>query len=365
MSYTLDRHKILVIDDEEPIRDGCKQALEKSGYNVITAKDGQEGLKAARENHPDMVFIDLKMPGISGMDLIDILSKELPDSISVVITGFASIVSAVEALKKGAYDYLPKPFSPDQIRVVTKRGLEHRDLKIEARKLNEEKKFMEKNFITFVSHEMRSPLAVIQQYIESLKLIAGDKLDENALSIIDRCEKRIQNLKELIEHWLDLRRIESGTFITDKKNLNLADIIRKATEDILPLSQKRGISLKINIPENIPEIVGDKESLIRVFVNIIGNATKYTPSGGSISISEKHNDRYVDISISDTGAGIPKEKLPFIFDAFYRAKDKEDKHRGSGLGLTFCKRIMDAHGGIIDVSSEEGKGTTFVLRFIR
>jgi signal transduction histidine kinase len=102
---------------------------------------------------------------------------------------------------------------------------------------------------------------------------------------------------------------------------------------------------------------------VRVFTNIIGNATKYTPEGGKIAVTVKNNEFYITVSISDNGTGIPPEKLPLIFEPFYRCAEKNEKHSGSGLGLTFCKKIMESHNGVINVSSREGEGTTFVLTF--
>ncbi|MDY0045362.1 MAG: HAMP domain-containing sensor histidine kinase, partial [Syntrophales bacterium] len=327
--------------------------------------DGQEGIRIARELHPAIAFVDLKMPSVSGMEVIEILSKDIEDIVLIVITGYASILSAVESLKKGAYDYIPKPFTPDQLRAVARRALEHRNLKIEAKKLKEEKEQIERNFITFVSHEMRSPLATIQQYMEALRVVSGDCLGTEAFDIVERCTKRIQNLEALVEHWLDLSRIENGTFAVDREPVDLHSVVEKAVDEMSHLCQIRGISVITNFPDVQPKIEGDKESLIRVLINIIGNATKYTPSGGTISIGISYDDHYVKLSVKDTGSGIPKEKLPFIFEPFYRAGGKEERQRGSGLGLTFCKRIMEAHGGAISVNSEEGRGTTFILTFPR
>jgi signal transduction histidine kinase len=363
MSAEPERSLILIIDDEEALRDGCRQVLEKSGYEVIAAEQGAEGIKLAREQKPDIVFVDLKMPNMSGMEIMEILSRDIPDTILVMITGYASIVSAVEAMQKGAYDYLPKPFSPDQLRAITKRALDHRALKIEAKKLKEEKEMMEKNFITFVSHEMRSPLVVVRQYFETLKEIAADKFDKDVKEIIERCNKRLQNLEEMVEHWLDISRIENGTFAQQKDPVNLISIIQRAIEEMTPLCRKRGITIKTDIPHNIPAIVGDEESLIRVFTNLIGNATKYTPEGGTIDISMKTDDYYTIVKVADSGCGIPQDKLPFICEPFFRVKGKEERERGSGLGLAFCKKIMESHNGRIEILSKEKEGTTCLLTF--
>jgi two-component system sensor histidine kinase/response regulator len=353
---------ILIIDDEASIRDGCRQALEKSGYAILDAADGGEGIGIAREAKPDIALIDLKMPGLSGMEIIEILSRDLPDMVLIMITGYATIVSAVEAIQKGTYDYLPKPFSPDQLRAVVRRAIEHRNLKIETRRLREEKERMEKSFITFVSHEMRSPLIVIRQYIEALKAVTGDRFDKETADIMERCRSRIQGLETMIEHWLDISKLGEDAFVV-KKPLDLLEMIKRSTEEMAPICKANGLLLETDLSEKMPEILGDQESLLRVFTNMIGNATKYTPENGKISISAESDDYHVTVRISDTGAGIPADKLPFIFEPFYRVRGKEERQRGSGLGLTFCKRIMEMHGGEITASSVEGQGSTFLLKF--
>ncbi len=210
---------------------------------------------------------------------------------------------------------------------------------------------------------MRSPLVVIRQYIEALNEIAGDRFDKDVKEIIERCRKRIQSLEEMVEHWLDISRIENGTLAQQKVSLSLTSIISRSVEEMTPICRKKGISLETNIPKKLPQITGDEESLVRVFTNIIGNATKYTPEGGKITVTVKNDEYYTIASIADTGIGIPQDKLPLIFEPFFRCKGKDEKIRGSGLGLTFCKKIMESHNGGIEVSSREGKGTTFMLTF--
>lgn len=356
---------VLVIDDEASIRDGCAQVLEKSGYRVLTTGEGLAGIQIARQEKPAVVFVDLKMPSISGMEVIDILSKDNPDMVLVIITGYASIITAVEAMKKGAYDYFPKPFTPDQLRAVTKRCIEHRSLAMETRRLRKEKEQVQQNFITFVSHEMRSPLATIQQYMEALTVIAGESLNSEGKEIVERCNRRLQSLCELVEHWLDISRIEAGIFNRKMESVNLSSLILKSIDELSALCRQCELSVTTEIAEGLPGIEGDEESLIRVFVNIIGNAAKYTPAGGRISISAGQDEYYVTASVSDTGIGIAPDKIPVIFEPFYRVKTKGDTQKGSGLGLTFCRKIVEAHEGTIDVTSVEGEGTTFTVCFPR
>lgn len=356
---------VLVIDDEESIRDGCAQVLEKSGYRVLTTGDGMAGIQIARQQKPAVVFVDLKMPSMSGMEIIDILSRDSPDMVLVVITGYASIVSTVEAVKKGAYDYLPKPFTPEQLRSVTRRGFEHRRLTMETRRLREEKEQVQQNFITFVSHEMQSPLVTIQQYMEALTVIAGERLTSEGKEIVERCNRRLHNLRSMVEHWLDISRIEAGIFNRKMESVDLSSLILKSVEELSTLCQRCKLSVTTEIAYGLPNIIGEEESLLRVFVNIIGNATKYTPAGGRITIRAIKDEYYVIVSVSDTGIGIAQDKMPLIFEPFYRVKKKDDNQKGSGLGLTFCKKILEAHEGTIDVVSVEGEGTTFTVRLPR
>jgi len=121
--------------------------------------------------------------------------------------------------------------------------------------------------------------------------------------------------------------------------------------------------MKADIPEHLPDIWGDEESLVRVFTNLIGNATKFTPEGGNIMVGVQPNSHYITVRISDTGYGIPSDKLSLLFEPFFKVKGQNERGSGSGLGLTFCKKIMESHQGDITVMSKEGEGTTFVLKF--
>ena len=155
--------RLLLIDDEEVVLDSCQAILEGTDYEVAVAHRGAEGLQKVGEFGPDVVFVDLKMPGMSGMEVLEQLHALDPTIVSIVFTGFATIESAVDAMKRGAYDYLPKPFSPDDFRAMIRRGLEHRRLVVETTALRREREALRENFAAIVSHELRSPLGAVQQ----------------------------------------------------------------------------------------------------------------------------------------------------------------------------------------------------------
>ena len=353
---------ILVIDDEEVVRDSCSQVLIKEGYQTETAGDGETGLQKIREVKPDLVLVDLKMPGVCGMEVLKKIRDIDPDIIAVVITGFATIDSAVESMKEGAYDFLPKPFTPDELRLIIKRGLEKRKLALEAATLREEKKRMEENFITMVSHELRTPLVDIQQYFE---VILGGIVGEIAIKqkeMLGRVRERIDSLLKLIKDWLDMTRIKAGEVVKKFEPLDISFILTDAIGFMRPQAKMRKITLEIDAPSSLKKVKGDKESLKMIFTNLISNGIKFNHEGGSVLIKAKEQDDHIIIEVSDTGIGIIKEDLPFIFDEFFRVKSDKTRHiAGTGLGLSIVKKIAEAHSGSIKVESELGKGSTFFV----
>jgi signal transduction histidine kinase len=353
---------ILVIDDDESMRDSCTQILTKDGFLAEMAKDGSSGLKKIEETKPDLVLIDLKMPGISGLKVLERTNEIDPNIIAVVITGYATVESAVEAMKKGAYDFLPKPFTPDELRIIIKRGLERRRLILETESLRREKKLMEENFITMVSHQLRSPLAAILQYFE---VILGGMVGEvsgKQKEMIQKAQRRLENLMNLINDWLDVARLDNGQIINKLKPLSLKKVIKKTLEDMRPLAKKNDISLELRPSPGNKNVPGDEESLKQVFSNLITNAIRYNKPKGKVIITIKETRDFIATEIQDTGIGIAEKHLPFIFDQFYRvSRGESQKIKGTGLGLSIAKKIVEAHGGSIQVSSEDGKGSIFTV----
>ena len=351
--------KIIIIDDEEVILDSCTMILAGGPNDVWTASNGMKGIKLVEEVQPDIVFVDLKMPGISGMEVLDQISALDPTIVTVVITGFATVDSAVEAMKKGAYDFLPKPFTPDEFRLITRRGLERRKLMLETIALRREKEMLRENFAAIVSHELKSPLGAIQQ---NLYAFMGEPLTENQKARLERMKSRIEDLIKLIHSWLRVLSVDIEKIKENFTTISVPGLISKAIESVEPYSNRKDITIISKIDEPISSIEGDEVSLVEALVNILGNAIKYSYTGGQVIITAQEKERHLELSIADTGVGISKEELPFILGDFYRGKSGLMAEESHGLGVTISQRIIEAHNGRISVESEPGKGTTFVIR---
>ncbi len=353
---------VLVIDDEEPIRDSCCQVLARAGYRTYAAEEGDTGLRKVAGIKPDLVLVDLKMPGMSGMELLEKIAEIDPGIVSVVITGYGTIESAVEAMKRNAYDLLPKPFTPDQLRIVVKRGLERRMLAVESERLRREKEMMRENFVTLVSHQLRSPLASIKQYFAVIAEGFAGNVTDKQKQIIAKAGKSLDDLMQLINDWLDMSRISSGRIADKFEPVAIGPVLSEIIEIEKPLADAEKIKLGLNLCNGTASICADRESLQQAITNIVCNAIHYTPHGGSVTVSTREQGGEVIVEVSDTGIGISKDDLPFIFEEFFRVKSSQTQHvTGSGLGLPITKRIIDAHNGRIKVDSELGKGTTFSI----
>jgi two-component system sensor histidine kinase/response regulator len=354
--------KIIIIDDEEVVLDSCTQILQGRNYDVYTAPDGMQGLKLVEEIQPDLVFIDLKMPGIPGQEVLEDINERDNTIVTVVITGYATVDSAVEAMKKGAYDFLPKPFTPDEFRLITRRGIERRLLTLETIKLRKEKELLRENFAAIVSHELKSPLGAIQQNLFAFSGELADKLNENQIARLERMKVRIDDLLKLINSWLRVYSVDITKIEENFTPIAVQTVISKATESVEPTSIRKDIKLVTSFGEKLYEINADETSLVEALVNIIGNAVKYSFDGSKVFIKAENNNGMVDISITDTGVGIPEEELPNVFSDFFRSSMNKGEESSHGIGLTISRKIIEAHHGTISVTSKLSVGTTFTIQ---
>jgi len=356
-----DTAKILIIDDEEIVLDSCEEILDSGPYRLATARNGADGLRLLEEFQPDLVVVDLKMPGMSGFEVLEQVQKSQPTVVTIVITGYATVSSAVEAMKKGAYDFLPKPFTPEEFRLIIKRGAEKRALLLETIALKRERELLREHFASIVSHELKSPLGAIQQNIYALERELAERMTDDQARRCDRIKTRIGDLLNLINTW---RRGATVDIDTIKENFGPVSIdvpITKAVESVMLHAQRKAIDITTAVPQPSGVVWGDEGTLTQTLVNIIGNAVKYSQCDTSVAVAADQVNGTVTVTVTDTGVGIAEDDLPFIFDTFYRARSGESTESGSGLGLAVSRRVIRAHGGGIEVRSTVGQGSTFIV----
>jgi signal transduction histidine kinase len=355
------KRKILIIDDEEIVLDSCLAILEGSDYLVSTANDGNAGLKLVTEFEPDLVFVDLKMPGISGFDVLAKIQGIDRTIVTIVITGYATVSSAVEAMKNGAYDFLPKPFTPEEFRLIAKRGMEKRALVLETIALRREREMLRENFAAIVSHELKAPLGAIQQNLFVFVKEVAEKLTDDQNQRLQRMMSRIDDLVKLIHSWLRDISVDIDKIKVNFKPLPISSPISKAVESNAPHAIRKDVRIVVTAPEPSGVVRGDEGTLTEALVNVIGNAVKYSHPGGQVSVKTENTGDKVVISVTDTGIGIDEEDLLYIFDGLYRGKSARSTYSGTGLGLAISRRIIEAHDGMISVESRLGEGSTFVI----
>jgi len=356
---------VVVIDDDYTMRLSCGKIVTKMGLRAEIFEDGARGLDGIATAKPAMVIVDLKMPGISGMEVISRVHDIDPQIVIVVITGYATIDTAVEAVRRGAYDFLPKPFSPDELRLIVNRGLERRRLAMESQHHEVEQTMLKRRFVTFISHQLRTPLVAIQQYLDVLKHL--DQEDDvprfRRREWLDRCLTRIEELQNLITDWLTLAQVEGGTLSKERVKVDLSGMISDILKNYEQTASANNVSLEAHLSDCSLLVWGDRNCLSVLFDNLITNAIKYNKPGGKVTVTGSQSLGEAVIAVTDTGVGIPEKYRPFLFEEFFRVKDESAKKTaGTGLGLHISKKIVSEMGGTIEVQSELGVGSTFCVR---
>ncbi len=359
-----DQETVVVIDDDYAMRLSCHQILAKMGFRVEEFEDGARGLEGVSRLKPSLVVVDLKMPGIGGLEVVARIHKLDPEIITVVITGFATIGTAVDAMKSGAYDFVPKPFSPDELRVIVNRGLERRRLRLDSKRHEQERELMRRRFVTFVSHQLRTPLVAVHQYLDVLKhLPEGPDAVEKRAEWMERCLVRTDEMQQLIKDWLTLAEVEGGALTRERVAVDAAPLLSGLVDRLSTMAAEAGVTMTCQVPEDGLPLLGDAAALSMLFENLLVNAIKYNRAEGRVAVTAEGRDGEAVVSVADTGIGIPEEYRDAVFDEFVRVKGEgAKKTTGTGLGLPICKRIAGELGGVIELESHVGVGTTFRVR---
>ncbi|MGM0567614.1 MAG: response regulator [Elusimicrobiota bacterium] len=364
-----EENKILITDDDASIRTTLQFILERKGYYVDTADNGNEAYDKIKYADVDVAVLDYKLPDTDGVKLSRKIKEENSEIEIIILTGKASLESAIKAVKEDVFDYLLKPVNPDELIKVIEDALrkkrlirENRELIWELKKKNKELERLNKfksGLISMLSHDLRSPISSLKGFNESfLQGFLGD-LTEKQKNVIKTENKVIDTMMELINSLLDIQQLESGKLKMNMKSSSMVDdVVKPVLERISIVAEDKNIEINLNT-EEVPDINIDPNRISQVFQNLLQNAIKFTPEGGKIDVRVKNSDLGVELSVEDCGVGIERKELNTIFEAFYT---KSGFAQGRGIGLTISKEIIKAHGGMIWAESEgRNKGSKFVF----
>ncbi|MCK9220012.1 MAG: hybrid sensor histidine kinase/response regulator [Bacteroidales bacterium] len=364
--------KILVVDDEPGIRSGVTRILrnfrvdypfmdEAFEFEVLEAPTGEAAIEIIENNIPDIMLLDNKLPGIQGIEVLEYIKKKQKNIVVVMITSYASLELAVKATSDGASDFIPKPFTPQELKSSIENITKRLFLKNMTNKLQDSGKQIRFTFLSVLSHELKAPLNSIEGYLKMIKdRQAGPKLEDYDV-MIDRSLDRIKGMRNLILDLLDLTRVESGKAKRNVTEIDLFKIARTAMDTMRPYAIQRDVTLKLNGTSPL-FIQGDAEEIEIIFNNLISNAIKYNKDGGCVDCNIIEIGKDIIIEVKDTGIGLSSSDIEKIFDDFVRIKNEKTKNiTGSGLGLPIVKKLIDNYAGKIEVTSIPGQGSTFKI----
>ena len=365
--------KIAVVDDEPGIRSGVSRILrnftvtypfmdEDMGFEVIEIATGEEAVEFVEHKEVDVVLLDNKLPGIQGTEVLEFLNKNYPEIIVMMITSYASLELAVKATNQGAYDFIPKPFTPQELKSSMENLSKHLFLRGMTKKMNKEGKEIRFQFLSVLSHELKAPLNAIEGYLRIMKeKEAGEKIEDYG-QMIDRSLHRIKNMRDLIMDLLDLTKTKFERKEEKVCEVELQEIAQLAVEAINPYAIQKDVSIEISADEDV-RVTADPGDMEIIMNNLLSNAVKYNKEGGHVAIELQSENNQVMIKVEDTGIGMNKDEIESLFKEFFRVKNEQTRNiSGSGLGLPIVKNVVDLYHGEVDVNSVPGKGTSFTIK---
>lgn len=393
--------QILIIDDDQGICTTLCDILEDEGYAVKDFNEGGKALCFLKSNLVDVVFIDINLPDISGMRLLEQIKLIKPESAVIMITGHASTATAVEALNEGAYAYVVKPFDLDELKTIVKKAVREIKLSLENKKLIDQlqrtnreleryKKSLESRtveledavreadrmakkaaeateskgrFLANMSHEIRTPMNAI---IGFSNLLSEERLTDEQRHYVNFISDSGNHLLSLVNDILDFSKIEAGKIDIEIIECSLAQLLNSVKSMMMPKAIERGIEFKIIENNCLPtHIYTDPTRLRQCLVNLVGNAVKFTERGHvymKVSLETADKQSKIRFDVEDTGVGIPQDRQHAIFESFTQADGSTSrKFGGTGLGLTITKQLTELIGGQLTLTSEAGKGSIFSM----
>jgi signal transduction histidine kinase len=365
--------KVLVIDDEPGIRSGVIRILsnfhvtypfmdEDYTFEIFEAATGEDGLTFIEHEIPDLLLLDNKLPGMQGIEVLEHIRKRNYDIMVAMITSYASLDVAIRATRDGAIDFIPKPFTPQELKSSIENITKQLYLKRITHKMNQEGKKIRYQFLSVLSHELKAPLNAMEGYLRMMQeKQAGDRIEDYATPI-ERSLQRVQGMRNLILDLLDFTKIRLERKEEKIQEVNLSEIASGAMVTVQPYAIQMDVTVSMDVRNDVV-IMADPDDMEIVFNNLISNAVKYNKRGGKVEITIDSTDSEAILIFSDTGIGITKDDTETLFNEFVRIKNEKTRNiSGSGLGLSIVKKVIGLYHGTIKVESTPDEGTVFTIR---
>lgn len=353
---------ILIVDDTPANLQLLAGLLRERGYKPRPVLNGKLALQVASAEPPDLVLLDINMPDMDGYAVCEEMKRDaqLKDVPVIFISALTDTLDKVKAFHAGGVDYVTKPFDAEEVgaRVHTHLTIRRLQLDLQNRYAElQELQQLRDGLVHMIVHDLRSPLNSVMGYIDLLRSETNASAADRA-KFIDEAYGGASDMSEIISSMLDMNRLEANEMPVDRQLVDLCDVAAEAMRSLGGLAIGRKLSQAS--PEGAVQSNCDPALIRRVIGNLLGNALKFTPESGTITVTVQRTDGRPSIEVADTGPGIPEDFLGKVFDKFSQAAEgRSRKKYSTGLGLAFCKLAVEAHGGTIGVRSKVGAGTQF------
>ena len=349
----MNKATVLVIDDEESVATTIEAILRMDGHDVTSTTTGAEALRLLNERRFDVVLTDLRLGDMDGIDVLREVQRTSPETAAIMLTGYASLESAIAALRSGAYDYLMKPSDVDELRATVNRAIERGLLRRRLQELEEVDR-LKTQFLSMASHELRTPLTAVSGFIQvarrritrASEASAPDWTQEatRAAETLELAQRQARRLGRLVDELLDVSRLQLGRVELHQRDLDLVQSLKEVVDRMRLLHT--GHAFELEAGDGSALVRADADRVDQVFENLLGNAVKYSPNGGAVTIRMLADGADAHISVTDHGIGIAADELENVFNIFYRSPDPRAGHVGGlGLGLYISREIVNRHGG--------------------
>jgi len=360
---------IMIADDEEALQTSLVTAFGLQGYRAVGVGSGREALQLLQEASFDVALVDLRMPDIDGLQVMDRVREANQGTVVILMTGGATVETAVRALKGGAYDYIVKPFTLPEILHIVGRGLEQQRLRQENVQLSELNRRLQEldqiksNLLAAITHEFRTPLTVMSGWLDLLLREHFGQLSDKQRESLTVVQRGGIRLERLIANLLVFVESDRRQLVWKRLPQGLGEMLQDIAAELAPEFQERKVEPQMDIAPDLPPLSGDMERLRLLFVNLVENAIKFNEPGGRVLIRGEEDGGWLLVSITNTQGEIPADRIPRLLEPFTQGDMSASRPAGGlGLGLAVVRLTLEAHGGQLAIESGQGKGTTVRVR---